>query len=291
MTANAFASHTAQFQTVTSKDGTRISYLTTGKGPALIVVPGALAFASNYASLASALGGSFTVHTIERRGRAPSGPQGDDYSITKELEDIAAIQQATSAGLLFGHSYGGLIALESARNNRAFSKVAVYDPGVSIDGSISMKWMPAYSRYLAENKFLDAFATFSIGTGPAQGKNMPLWLMKLIMPLFLTRREQEQKFGLLAANLLEHREIARCDSSYRDYREVSARVLLMFGCKRRPDWLAQGIKALAEVLPSSKVVEFPKLDHFGPDKSAPKEVAECIRNYFLEQTAWKLEVQ
>ena len=273
---------TVQFQTLASKDGTKISYLTTGEGPALIIVPGALSFASNYALLASALGETFTVHTIERRGRGLSGPQGDDYCLAKELEDIAALQQATKAGFLLGHSYGGLIALESARNNRAFTKVAVYDPGVSIDGSISMKWMPAYSRYLAERKYLDAFATFSIGTGPEQGKNMPLWLMKLIMPLFLTRQEREQKFGLLAANLLEHKEVARCDSTYRNYREVSAGVLLMFGGKRRPGWLIQGIKALAEVLPSSKVEEFPKLDHFGPDKTAPREIAQAIREYFLE---------
>ena len=276
--------NTVLFQTVTSQDGTKISYLTTGEGPALIIVPGALSYASNYAPLASALGESFTVHTIESRGRGLSGPQGDNYSMAKELEDIAALQQATNAGFLFGHSYGGLIALESARNNRSFIKVAVYDPGVSIEGSISTKWMPAYSRYLAEKRFFDAFATFSIGTGPEQGKNMPLWLMKLIMPLFLTRQEQEHKFGLLASNLLEHKEIARCDSTFQNYGEVSACVLLMFGGKRRPGWLAQAIKALAEVLPSSKVVEFPKLDHFGPDKSAPKEVAQSIRNYFSEQT-------
>jgi len=272
-----------EVQTVISKDGTKICYLTTGNGPALIVVPGALAFASNYAQLARALSETFTVHTIERRGRGSSGPQGDDYSMAKELEDLGALQQATGASFLFGHSYGGLIALEAARHNRAFTRLAVYDPGVSVDGSISMKWMPAYSRYLAENKQLDAFATFSIGTGPEQGKNMPLWLMKLILPLFLTRQEREQKFGLLATSLREHREIAGCDSTYRNYREVSASVLLMFGGKRRPGWLTRGIKALAEVLPSSQVKEFPKLDHFGPDKTAPGEVAHTIRSYFLER--------
>ena len=281
MTAHLSGNTKVQFQTVTSQDSTTISYLTTGAGPALIIIPGALSFAENYALLASALGEVFTVHTIERRGRGLSGPQGNDYSMAKELEDIEALQQTTQAGFLFGHSYGGLIALESARRNRAFTKLAVYDPGVSVDGSISMKWIPAYSRYLAERKYLDAFATFSIGTGPKQGKNMPLWLMKLILPIFLTSQEREEKFQLLAANLLEHGEIARCDSTYQNYREVSAEVLLMFGGKRRPGWLTQGIKALSEVLPSSKVTEFPKLDHFGPDKTAPREIAQAIREYFL----------
>ena len=29
-----------------------------------------------------------------------------------------------------------------------------------------MSWMPSYQKYLAENKNLDAFVEFSLGTGP-----------------------------------------------------------------------------------------------------------------------------
>jgi len=270
--------------TVTSKDGTQIGYLTTGAGPGLIIVPGALAFALNYAELASALGESFTVHIIERRGRTPVSPQGDGYSMEKEREDMTALQRVTQSSFLFGHSYGGLVALECARGNLAYEKLAVYDPGVSVNGSISMKWIPAYTQYLAEKKYLDAFATFSIGTGPEQGKNMPVWLMKLILPLFLTRHERQQKLELLGTCLLEHQQIARLDGTYKNYREVSAGVLLMVGGKRRPAWLNLAINALVDALPSSQVKEFPKLDHFGPDKSAPGEIAQVIRDYFLSRT-------
>ena len=91
--------------------------------------------AADYATFARALSEHFTVHTIERRGRGESGPQGDDYSIVKECEDVLALQAETGAALLVGHSYGGLVALEVARNNKTFSKIAVYEPGVSIDGS------------------------------------------------------------------------------------------------------------------------------------------------------------
>jgi hypothetical protein len=34
--------------------------------------------AADYAAFARALAERFTVHTIERRGRGESGPQGDD---------------------------------------------------------------------------------------------------------------------------------------------------------------------------------------------------------------------
>jgi pimeloyl-ACP methyl ester carboxylesterase len=75
--------------------------------------------AADYAAFARALAERFTVHTIERRGRGESGPQGDDYSIVKECEDVLAVRAATGASLLVGHSYGGLVALEVTRNHEA----------------------------------------------------------------------------------------------------------------------------------------------------------------------------
>ncbi len=128
--------------TVLSKDGTTISYLSIGDGPSALVIHGILSMASDYAAFARALAEHFTVHTIERRGRGESGPQGDDYSIVKECEDVLALRAETGASLLVGHSYGGLVALEVARNNTAFTKIAVYEPGVSIDGSMPTGWMP-----------------------------------------------------------------------------------------------------------------------------------------------------
>ena len=106
--------------------------------------------AADYAAFARALAERFTVHTIERRGRGESGPQGDDYSIVKECEDVLAVRAATGASLLVGHSYGGLVALEVTRNNEAFTKIAVYKPGVSIDGSMPTDWMPGSEGKLAE---------------------------------------------------------------------------------------------------------------------------------------------
>jgi pimeloyl-ACP methyl ester carboxylesterase len=137
---------------VLSRDGTRIGYLSVGGGPPVLVVPGVLSMAADYGAFARALSRHFTVHTIERRGRGESGPQGDDYSIDKECEDVRALQAETGAALLVGHSYGGLVALEVARNSKAFRKLAVYEPGVSIDGSMPTAWMPGYAKQLAERR-------------------------------------------------------------------------------------------------------------------------------------------
>jgi pimeloyl-ACP methyl ester carboxylesterase len=82
-------------QSVLSRDGTTISYLSRGGGPAVLVIPGVLSMASDYAAFARTLAEHFTVHTIERRGRGESGPQGDDYSIVKECEDVLALRIVT----------------------------------------------------------------------------------------------------------------------------------------------------------------------------------------------------
>ena len=281
MTTSQMSTATDNTQVVLSKDGARISYLTMGSGPAVLVIPGALSMAADYATFGSALAEHFTVHIIERRGRGQSSRQGDDYSMLKECEDVFALQQKTGASLLVGHSFGGLVALEFARNNPSVTKLAVYEPGVSIDGSIPMGWMPSYKKKLVEKKYTGAFVEFIIGMGPERIRKLPHWYMRLLLPLFMSSHERKQKLGLLQENLREHEEVARHDSSYHNYREITADVLLMYGGKSGVKWVPLAMERLAAVLPHSETKEFPKLDHFGIDKNAPEEVARAVSAYFL----------
>lgn len=277
------AAITAATRAVRSRDGATISYLTMGEGPAVLVIPGALSLAATYTDFARALAERFTVHVIERRGRGLSSPQGFDYSMIKECEDVLALQHETGASLLVGHSFGGLVALEVARNNPAFRKIAVYEPGVSIDGSISMDWMPDYEKYLAAKRYRDAFVAFALGTGPDRIRTTPSWLMKLLLPFVLPREEWQRMRGLLPQNLREHQEVARMDNHYVHYCGIPADVLLMFGGKTQATWVDVAMERLAAVLPRSETREFPKLDHFGIDKRAPREVAQAVSDFFLKE--------
>jgi len=282
MTTRQMRTTTDTTHAVFSLDGTKISYLTMGSGPSVIVIPGTLSMAADYAAFARALAEHFTVHTIERRGRGESGPQGDDYSIVKEREDVLALRAETGASLLVGHSFGGFVALEVAGHNPSLTKIAVYEPGVSIDGSIPMDWMPGYEKKLAEKKYLDAFVEFSLSVGPLRTRKTPPWLMKLLLPLFLSSHERKQRLGLLHECLREHQEEARLDSSYGNYREIAAGVLLMYGGKSDLPWVHPAMERLAAVLPRSETKAFPRLDHFGIDKKAPQEVARAVSDYFLK---------
>jgi pimeloyl-ACP methyl ester carboxylesterase len=267
--------------TVRSRDGTRIGYLSVGDGPSVLVIPGVLSVAADYAAFARALSEHFTVHTIERRGRGESGPQGDDYSIVKECEDVLALQAETGAALLVGHSYGGLVALEVARNNKAFRKIAVYEPGVSIDGSMPTAWMPGYEKKLSDKKNLDALVEFTLADAPQRIQKTPRWLMKLILLVLVSCfRQYRQMLDLLDQNLREWREIARLDSRYEHYREIAGGVLLMYGGRSDSKAVTLAVERLSAILPHSVTKEFPRLDHFGIERTAPREVAKVVSDYF-----------
>jgi pimeloyl-ACP methyl ester carboxylesterase len=259
-----------------------VGYLSIGSGPSVLVIPGVLSMAADYVAFARALAEHFTVHIIERRGRGESGPQGDDYSIIKEEEDLLALRAETGASFLVGHSYGGLVALEVARNNSDFSKIAVYEPGVSIDGSMPVYWMPRYEKNLAAQKRVDAFVEFILADAPPRIRRAPRWLMKLLV-LVLVRcsHQYRQMLSLLEENLREWREIARLDSSHQNYREVPASVLLLYGGRSDSAAVTLAVERLTAVLPHSEAREFPELDHFGIERTAPREVARAVSDYFL----------
>ena len=115
---------------VRSKDGTRIAYTRSGRGPALILIDGALcsrAFGPS-AKLSALLAPSYTVLAYDRRGRGESG-DAHSYSPAREVEDIAAlIAEAGGSASLLGLSSGGALALEAAAAGLPVTKVVAYEP-------------------------------------------------------------------------------------------------------------------------------------------------------------------
>jgi pimeloyl-ACP methyl ester carboxylesterase len=265
---------------VTSKDGTKIAYYTSGSGPAVVVVPGALSIAKDFTAFAKALANNFTVHVIERRGRGESGPQGDNYSIERECEDVAAVLAATKATSVVGHSFGGLISMEVARRNSSIKQLAVYEPGVSIDNTVPIDWADDYEQKLRENKPVEAFILFIKAMNPAS-RRTPNWMLKLILPRAMGEESFRKTIKLLPESLREHREAARLNNSYENYRTIQANTLFMRGTKGQMggEMVAE---RLSKTIPTLHIKIFPGLDHFGINEKAPEEVAKAI-NEFLKQ--------
>ena len=124
----AVAESNVRVSSAQSADGTPIGYCSVGTGPGLIIVGGVLSSAARYRPLAEKLTDTFEVHLMNRRGRAGSGPQGAGHSIEQECDDLLAVIAATGAGMVFGHSFGGLVALETARRRTGLQRVLVYEP-------------------------------------------------------------------------------------------------------------------------------------------------------------------
>lgn len=273
--------------TVVSKDGTRIGYLTVGDGEGLLVVGGAWRSADDYLPLARALAGCFAVHVVDRRGRGRSGAQGPAYCIEREIEDLAAVQAQTQARIVFGHSYGGLVALEAARRGATFSDVTVYEPGVSIGRSIPITWMEPYRDRLMIGDRRGAFATMVRGAGgaPPIVERMPVWYLKLVFRLFIRGSEWRRTDALMDAALAEHEQVAALDDGSADrFASIPARTLLIGGGKSRPPFTTALFEQLAAAIPKVTVELLGGLDHLGPEK-APDVVAERVHEHLAPSGA------
>jgi pimeloyl-ACP methyl ester carboxylesterase len=100
---------------VESPDGVRIACEISGQGPALVLVHGAGSARSGFEPLRPLLEGSFTVVALDRRGRGDSGDAEREYSLESEFGDVAAVMADAGEGaVLFGHSYGALLAAGAA---------------------------------------------------------------------------------------------------------------------------------------------------------------------------------
>ncbi len=173
---------------VTSNDGTTIAYDQRGKGPAVILVDGALCYRSfgPMTHLAELLGPHFTVYNYDRRGRGDSSDI-QPYALEREIEDIEAlIEQAGGSAFVFGTSSGGALALEAAiQLGDQIKKLAMYEPPYDSSKAAGQAWKE-YRKQLAEllaaNRRGDAAALFmqSVGTPADQIDGMrqaPVWSM------------------------------------------------------------------------------------------------------------------
>ncbi|MFD7308584.1 alpha/beta fold hydrolase [Promicromonospora sp. NPDC059942] len=111
--------------------------------PALVMIPGVMADAAAWGAVARRLGGWPAVVVLNRRGRYPSGPLGDGYTLETEIEDAAAVlREFRDVRTLFGWSYGGLIALHLA-NRTPVPHLIAYEPVMAPFGAQAL---PALRR-------------------------------------------------------------------------------------------------------------------------------------------------
>jgi pimeloyl-ACP methyl ester carboxylesterase len=278
----------------TSADGTKIAYRTLGSGPGVVLLHGAMEAAHSHMGMATALAELFTVHVPDRRGRGASGPYPTNYSMSTEVEDLAAVLEQTGSSRVFGVSEGGLIVLAAASELTAVQKVVVYEPALILEGSAYTSWLPRYDREMAAGRIADALVTSMTGLrlGP------PAWFPRglLVAATKAMMRSQDKKAAPGEPTMRELAPtlhytgllLAEMTGKTASFANVAAEVLLLNGSKGL-SWLRPGFDALADVLPSVTRHEFANLDHGAsgdPGKTnpggKPDVVAAAVRNFFEE---------
>ncbi|QUH01971.1 alpha/beta fold hydrolase [Saccharopolyspora erythraea] len=169
--------------TVTSKDGTSLSYGRAGSGPAVIMVGGAADDGAELAPVAAALSEHFTVYNYARRGRGKSGDTAP-YALEREIGDLeAVIAEAGGAAHVYGASSGGALALEAAAAGLPINKLVVYEVPYDISDDAPQRhqqYKDTLQALLDEDNRAEAFAHAMRTWGAPEeaierAKQSPMW--------------------------------------------------------------------------------------------------------------------
>jgi len=169
--------------TVTSADGTTIAYDTSGDGPPVLLVGGAVGSRPREAGLAALLAPSLAGVNYDRRGRGDSG-DAPGYAVEREVEDLAALVDALGgSAYAYGTSSGGTLVLEAALQGVPFTKVALWEPILEANGRrpVPEEYVAHVRELVASGRRGDAveyFMTTAAGLPPefvAPMRQMPMW--------------------------------------------------------------------------------------------------------------------
>jgi len=233
---------------VVSADGTPITYTQQGDGPPLLLVHGIVSNHRMLSGLARRLVTSFTVLTIDRRGRGQSGPIGAS-GLDAQLDDLLAVADAVGEPChVFGHSLGAWIALGAAARSSQLLSVTVYEPPPATP---LLNTLAGHLEVMVEAGDGEAaIAQLLHGLGANRRlierlERSPFWpLMTSLAPTIAP------ELRMLAAAEL-------------DLADVAAPVLLLRGSKT-PTMVRDVSDALAASLATSRLLDLQGQDHFAP---------------------------
>ena len=246
---------------------------TAGRGAHLLLAHGSAAQQSRWARNRPQFEDVFTVTTFDRRGRGESG-DAEEYAFGREVEDLLAVVEALDPPLLLlGHSFGGLIALEAARQADRLRGLVLYEPPIPgpdrafYDDAV----MARLEHLIARGENEQAITTFlaDIARVAAADREMlraaPTWAERVASAPVLPRE-------------------MRAQNAYRIDRERAAKLalpvlLLLGGESTRP--FADATRELEEVLPDARLEVMPGQRHNAMD-TAPDIFFGAVRRFHEE---------
>jgi pimeloyl-ACP methyl ester carboxylesterase len=267
----------SQLFTVKSKDGTRIGFECSGRGPTLLFVHGGVGDRTRWTPMFPLLSTKFTVCAMDRRGRGASG-DSPEYSLKKEAEDVAAVVDSRREDVfVFGHSYGGVAALEAASMTKHISKLMLYEPPLHEPVGPNLAAADQIEQLVKNGSPEQALILFqkTIVQQPADEiermRSRPNWQ------------------GLVATVALQPRQmraLAKYQFDADRMKKIKIPTLLLLGTDTRSFYLKRSIEALQLSLPNSTLVELKAQGHNAVD-GGRQTLADAIVAFIGSNTTTK----
>jgi pimeloyl-ACP methyl ester carboxylesterase len=261
--------------TVKSDDGTTIAFTKLGRGPALVLVDGALCFRQNGPSpdIATALAPNFTVYAYDRRGRGESGDT-KPYTIAREIEDLRAIiRQAGGSAFVFGSSSGAVLAMQGAAVGLPIRKLALYEPPI---GAVRPDGPP----FDEARRDVDALVTAGDSTGAARYFLTAMLgtprIFVTLMPVLMRRTWTKV---ISVAHTLPYDLAILGDPSAKNGRAMDSQVpTLVIGGAKSPAFMQRVVERVARELPNARALLLPGQSH--DVSAAAKALAPVLRDFY-----------
>ena len=237
---------------VTSKDGTRIGVECAGTGPTLLFVHGGVGDRSRWTPMFPLLSSTFTTCAMDRRGRGASG-DSPEYSLSKEAEDVAAVVNSRPGPVfVFGHSYGGVAALEAAFLTDRIARLMLYEPPLHEPAGNNLAVAARLEEMVNKGELERALITFQTEIVKQS-------------PEEIARMKARPTWRSLVASIAVHPRQMRALSAYRfnaaRLKAVTVPTLLLIGADTASPYARQSIEALRDSLPNSTLVTLAGQQH------------------------------
>lgn len=246
-----------------------------GHGSGVVVVHPSMVTAADYTRFAQKLSAALErpVHTFNRRGRGQSSPQPEDYTLDSDIRDLEAVMKHTSSTDVFGHSFGGAVALHAARS-LPVERLAVYDPAVSVNHSVKADWTEEYERATAAGDDDRALAVMIRGmeTGGALAR-MPLSMLTLANKLTAGTPLGKQNRELMKTGVREIKAIIAADMPAEPFLELPLETLIVVG-EKSPAYFGVACGQIHDVLSGSSYTILPGYGHDGVNRAPDKLITE-----------------
>jgi pimeloyl-ACP methyl ester carboxylesterase len=252
--------------TVRSTDGTEIAFQRLGAGPAVVVVHGGLGTSAGWQRVAAKLADRFEVFLFDRRGRGDNHDRDRPHSLDREVQDVEAVLGAAGPGAsLVGHSFGGAVALETARRATpgAVAAVALYEPAVGVGGTIAPAGIDAMDALIARGE-ADAALDMAIAGLDAAG-------LVHADPRPPGARRPDAVLALAPTVPRELRAVTQPGLDLERYSALDARAVVLAG-SRSPKFQRRNCERLVAMLPHARLVWLEGLGHVA-HTAAPDVVA------------------